>query len=133
MSSHPIHAQNNIHAFYVQQDQIYLYQFATQLNWHMSNDLIGSYLPTRGCYHVRSLGMTKIQSYPCSKFGTYKTMSCTRIKYYDCRFIVDRESTRHDWCSFGKLYKSSEINSPMTDLHHLLLALVLVVLVGVMP
>src|SRR6185436_14380796 len=47
--------------------------------------------------------------------------------------IVDRESTRHDWCSFGKLCKSSEINSPLSDLHHLLLALALVVLVGVLP
>src|SRR6185312_6200454 len=52
---------------------------------------------------------------------------------YDCGFIVDRESTRHDWCSFGKLCKSSEINSPLSDLHHLLLALALVVLVGVLP
>src|SRR6185312_14556112 len=52
---------------------------------------------------------------------------------YDCGFIVDRESTRHDWCSFGKLCKSSEINSPLSDLHHLLLALALIVLVGVLP
>ena len=46
---------------------------------------------------------------------------------------MDRESTRHDWCSFGKLCKSSEINSPLSDLHHLFLALALVVLVGVLP
>ena len=46
---------------------------------------------------------------------------------------MDRENTRHDWCSFGKLCKSSEINSPLSDLHHLLLALALVVLVGVLP
>ena len=46
---------------------------------------------------------------------------------------MDRESTRHDWCSFGKLCKSREINSPLSDLHHLLLALALVVLIGVLP
>ena len=46
---------------------------------------------------------------------------------------MDRENTRHDWCSFRKLYKSSEINSPLSDLHHLLLALALVVLIGVLP
>ena len=45
---------------------------------------------------------------------------------------MDRESTQHHWCSFGKLCKSSEINSPLSDLHHLLLALALV-LVGVLP
>ena len=44
---------------------------------------------------------------------------------------MDRENTRHDWCSFRKLCKSSEIKSPLSDLHHLLLALV--VLVGVLP
>ena len=46
---------------------------------------------------------------------------------------MDRENTRHDWWSFGKLCKSSEINSPLSDLHHLLLALALVVLTGVLP
>ena len=46
---------------------------------------------------------------------------------------MDRENTRHDWCSFEKLCKSSEINSPLSDLHHFLLALALVVLVGVLP
>ena len=61
-------------------------------------------------------------------------MSCTRIKLYDCGFIVDRENTRHDWCSFWKVCKSGEVNSPLPDLHHLLLALALVVvLVGVLP
>ena len=47
---------------------------------------------------------------------------------------MDRESTRHDWCSFWKVCKSSEVNSPLPDLHHLPLALALVVvLVGVLP
>src|SRR6185369_14416825 len=51
-----------------------------------------------------------------------------------CWFIVDRESTRHDWCSFGKVCQSSEINSPLLDLHRLPFALALVVvLVGVLP
>ena len=47
---------------------------------------------------------------------------------------MDRESTRHDRCSFWKVCKSSEVNSPLPDLHHLPLALALVVvLVGVLP
>ena len=47
---------------------------------------------------------------------------------------MDRESTRHDWCSFGKLCKSSEVNSPLPTLHHLSFALALVVvLVRVLP
>ena len=47
---------------------------------------------------------------------------------------MDRESTRHDWCFFGKLCKSSEVNSPLPNLHHLPFALALVVvLVGVLP
>ena len=47
---------------------------------------------------------------------------------------MNRESTRHDWCSFGKLCKSSEVNSPLSDLHYLPFALALVVvLVGVLP
>ena len=47
---------------------------------------------------------------------------------------MDRESTRHYWCSFGKLCKSSEVNSPLTNLHHLPFALAfVVVLVGVLP
>ena len=29
---------------------------------------------------------------------------------------MNRECTRHDWCSFGKLCKSSEINSPLSEL-----------------
>ena len=47
---------------------------------------------------------------------------------------MDRESTRHDWCSLWKVCKSSEVNSPLPDLHHLPLALAfVVVLVGVLP
>ena len=47
---------------------------------------------------------------------------------------MDRESTRHDWCSFWKVSKSGEVNSPLPDLHHLPLALAfVVVLVGVLP
>src|SRR6185503_13066877 len=61
-------------------------------------------------------------------------MRCTRIKQYDCGFIVDRESTRHYWCSCWKVCKSSEVHSPLPDLHHLPLALAfVVVLVGVLP
>ena len=40
----------------------------------------------------------------------------------------------YNWCSCWKVCKSSEINSPLPDLHHLPLALALVVvLVGVLP
>ena len=48
---------------------------------------------------------------------------------------MDRESTRHNWCSFWKVCESSEVNSPLPDLHHLplALALVVVVLIGVLP
>ena len=47
---------------------------------------------------------------------------------------MDRESTRHDWCSFGKVCKSSEINSPLLDLHCLPFVVALVVvLIGVLP
>ena len=47
---------------------------------------------------------------------------------------MNRESTRHDWCSFGKLYKSSEINSSLPNLHHLPFALAfVVVLIGILP
>ena len=47
---------------------------------------------------------------------------------------MNRESTRHDWCSFEKLCKSSEINTHLSDLHHLPFAIALViVLVGVLP
>ena len=47
---------------------------------------------------------------------------------------MDRESTRHYWCSFWKVCESGEVNSPLPDLHHLPLALALVVvLVGVLP
>ena len=47
---------------------------------------------------------------------------------------MDRESTRHNWCSCWKVCKSSEINSPLPDLHHLSLALALVVVLdGVLP
>ena len=47
---------------------------------------------------------------------------------------MDSESTQHDWGSFGKVCQSSEINSPLLDLHHLPFALALVVvLVGVLP
>src|SRR6185369_4851340 len=61
-------------------------------------------------------------------------MRCTRIKQYDCGFIVDRESTRHYWCSCWKVCKSGEIDSPLSDLHHLSLALALVVVLdGVLP
>ena len=41
--------------------------------------------------------------------------------------MMNRKSTRQDWCSFRKINKSGEVNSPLSDLHSLLLAFVLVI------
>ena len=59
-------------------------------------------------------------------------MGCTRIKQYNCRLMIDRKGTRHNWCALWKFCKSSEVNPPLSDLHNLLLALALVVLLQVL-
>jgi hypothetical protein len=46
---------------------------------------------------------------------------------------MNRECTRHDGSSIWKFYKGGEVNSPLPDLHHRPLALVLVTLIGTLP
>jgi hypothetical protein len=46
---------------------------------------------------------------------------------------MDRECTRHDGGSVQKFCKGGEVNSPLPDLHHQPLALVLVTLIGTLP
>jgi hypothetical protein len=60
-------------------------------------------------------------------------MSCTRIKKYNHRLMVYRESTRHYWRTLGKFGESREVHPSLVDLYHLLLALALVVQVGCLP
>ena len=59
-------------------------------------------------------------------------MGCTRIKQYDCGLMINRECTRHDWCAFRKFSKSSKVDLPLPDLHNLLFALALVVLISIL-
>ena len=59
-------------------------------------------------------------------------MGCTKIKQYNCRLMIDRKCTRHNWCTLRKFSKSSEVNLSLPDLHNLLLALALVVLLQVL-
>jgi hypothetical protein len=47
--------------------------------------------------------------------------------------VVNRECTQHDRSSIQKFRKSGEINSPLPDLYHRPLALVLVTLTGTLP
>jgi hypothetical protein len=46
---------------------------------------------------------------------------------------MNRKCTRHDGGSIRKLRKSGEVNSPLPDLHHWPLALVLVILIRTLP
>jgi hypothetical protein len=47
--------------------------------------------------------------------------------------MVNRKCTRHDRSSIWKFRQSGEVNPPLTDLHHRLLSLILVSLVGALP
>ena len=68
----------------------------------------------------------------CPTFSTNKTMGCTRIKQYDCRLMINREYTRHNWCAFREFSKSSKIDFPLFDLHNLLFTLALIVLIRIL-
>jgi hypothetical protein len=46
---------------------------------------------------------------------------------------MNRKCTRHDGGSIRKLRKGGEVNSPLPDLHHWPLALVLVILIRTLP
>ena len=59
-------------------------------------------------------------------------MGCTRIKQYNCRLMIDRKGTRHNWCTLQKFSKGCEVNLPLFDLHDLLLTLALVVLIRIL-
>jgi hypothetical protein len=45
MQSHPIHPQNNVHAFKCQKDKVGLDSFTTQLDWYVPYEFVGSNLP----------------------------------------------------------------------------------------
>jgi hypothetical protein len=47
--------------------------------------------------------------------------------------MVDRKCTRHYGGSFWKFCKGGEVDSPFPDLHYLLLALALVILIKTLP
>ena len=59
-------------------------------------------------------------------------MGCTSIKQYNCRLMMDRKYTRHNWCALRKFSKSSKVDLPLSDLHNLLLTLALVVLTRIL-
>ena len=59
-------------------------------------------------------------------------MGCARIKKYNCRLMIDRECTRHDWYALQKFSKSSKVDFPLSDLHNLLFFLALVVLTSIL-
>jgi hypothetical protein len=60
-------------------------------------------------------------------------MGGTRIKKYNHRLMVDRESTRHYWRTLGEFRESGEVHPSLADLYHLLLAFAFVVRVGCLP
>jgi hypothetical protein len=60
-------------------------------------------------------------------------MGGTRIKKYNHRLMVDRESTRHYWRTLGEFGKSREVHPSLADLYHLFLALALAIQVGCLP
>ena len=59
-------------------------------------------------------------------------MDCTRIKQYNCRLMMDRKCTRHNWCVLQKFSNSSKVDLSLPDLHDLLLTLALVVLIRIL-
>ena len=59
-------------------------------------------------------------------------MGCTRIKQYNCGLMMNRECTHHDWCALRKFSKSSKVDLSLPNLHDLLLALALVVMISIL-
>ena len=59
-------------------------------------------------------------------------MGCTRMKQYNCRLMMDRKCTRHNWCALRKFSKSSKVDLSLPDLHDLLLTHALVVLIRIL-
>jgi hypothetical protein len=60
-------------------------------------------------------------------------MDGTRVKKNNYGLMVDRESTRHYWCSLGEFGESGEVHSSLVDLDHLPLALALAGWTGCLP
>ena len=56
----------------------------------------------------------------------------SRIKQYNCRLMIDRKCTRHNWCALRKFGKCSKVDLPLSDLHDLFLTLALVVLIRIL-
>jgi hypothetical protein len=54
-------------------------------------------------------------------------MGGTSIEKNNNGIMVDRKCTRHYRCPFREFGECGEVYPPLTDLHHLLLALALVV------
>ena len=61
-----------------------------------------------------------------TKFGTDKTMRCTRIKKNNSRIIQNCKDTSHDGCSLWNISHGGEVQPALPHLHLLPLALVLV-------
>jgi hypothetical protein len=60
-------------------------------------------------------------------------MGGTRIKKNNNGVMVDRKCTRHYRCPLGKFGECGEVHPPLTDLHHLPLALTLVDRIRCLP
>jgi hypothetical protein len=61
-----------------------------------------------------------------TKFGTDKTMRCTRIKKDNSRIIQNCKDTSHDGCSLWNISHGGEVQPALSHLHLLPLALVLI-------
>jgi hypothetical protein len=103
------------------------------MNWHTFNHLVGSNFSSGGRNHIWPLGMTKIKSYSGTTVVNNETMSCSWIEQCNHWFVMNRKCTRHDGGSIRKFRKGGEVKSPLPDLHHWPLALVLVILIRTLP
>jgi hypothetical protein len=92
----------------------------------MSVDLIGGN-PASWCRNCDTpIGVVKRQLTLGTKFGTDKTMRCTRIKKNNSRIIQNCKDTSHDGCSLWNISHGGEVQLALPHLHLLSLALVLV-------
>jgi hypothetical protein len=61
-----------------------------------------------------------------TKFGTDKTMRCTRIKKNNSRIIQNCKDTSHDGCPLWNISHGGEVQPALPHLHLLSLALILI-------
>jgi hypothetical protein len=61
-----------------------------------------------------------------TKFGTDKTMRCTRIKKNNSRIIQNCKDTSHDGCSLWNISHGGEVQPALPHLHLLSLTLILI-------